>query len=51
MKDMPPGHSYDMDPSRFAAQDIDVEQNKRNVEIATTAFLRVVTASIHSLPP
>ena len=51
MKDMPPGHSYDMDPSRFMGQDFDIEQNKRNVEIATTAFLRVVTASIHSLPP
>jgi len=51
MKEMPPGHSYDMDPSRFMGQDFDIEQNKRNVEIATTAFLRVVTASIHSLPP
>jgi len=49
MKDMPPGHSYDMDPTRFVGQDID--QNRRNVEIATTAFLQVVTASIHNLPP
>ena len=49
MRDMPPGHSYDMDPTRAQGQDI--EQNKRNVEIATTAFLQVVTASIHSLPP
>jgi neurofibromin 1 len=48
MKDMPPGHSYDMDPAKAVGQDI--EQNKRNVEIATTAFLQVVTASIHSLP-
>ena len=49
MKDMPQGHSYDMDPAKAVGQDID--QNKRNVEIATTAFLQVVTASIHSLPP
>jgi len=49
MRDMPSGHSYDMDPARAVGQDI--EQNKKNVEIATTAFLQVVTASIHSLPP
>ena len=49
MKNMPPGHSYDMDPAKAVGQD--VEQNRRNVEIATTAFLQVVTASIHSLPP
>ena len=46
---MPPGHSYDMDPTKAVGQDID--QNRKNVEIVSTAFLQVVTASIHSLPP
>lgn len=49
MKEMPPGHSYDMDPTKAVGQDID--QNRKNVEIVSTAFLQVVTASIHSLPP
>lgn len=48
MKEMPPGHSYDMDPAKAVGQDID--QNRRNVEIVSTAFLQVVTASIHRLP-
>lgn len=49
MKDMPSGHSYEMDPAKAVGQDL--EQNKKNVEVVTSAFLQVVTASIHSLPP
>lgn len=48
MREMPSGQSYDMDPAKAVGQDID--QNRRNVEVATAAFLQVVTASIHSLP-
>jgi hypothetical protein len=49
MKEMPPGHSYDMDPARAIGQDLD--QNRRNIEVVTSAFLQLVTASIHGLPP
>lgn len=45
---MPPGHSYVMDPALAAGQD--TEQNRKNVEIVSAAFLQVVMASIHSLP-
>lgn len=48
MREMPSGHSYDMDPTKAIGQDID--QNRRNVEVVTAAFLQVVTASIHCLP-
>jgi len=48
MKEMPSGHSFDMNPAKSVGEDI--EQNRRNVEVATSAFLQVVTASIQSLP-
>lgn len=48
MTSMPAGHSYELDPSRAADQDL--EQNRKNVEFIASSFLEIVTSSIPALP-
>ncbi|KAF7432844.1 Ras GTPase activating protein ira2 [Pleurotus ostreatus] len=48
MTSMPAGHSYELDPSRAADQDL--EQNRKNVEFIASSFLEIVTSSIPTLP-
>jgi hypothetical protein len=46
---MPPGHGYDLDPSRAVGQDL--KQNQKNVEFVTSTFLEIVTSSLPAFPP
>ena len=48
MLSMPPGCSYELDPSK--AGDQDLEQNKKNVELIASSFLSIIGASVPALP-
>lgn len=49
MASMPPGHAYDLDPSK-ASQD-KLEQNQKNVELVASSFLDIISSSVPTLPP
>lgn len=45
-----PGHkSYDIDPLRATSQNRD--ENLKSVETVASAFLELITSSVHSFPP
>lgn len=48
MKELPPGHSYDLDPSK--APNANLEQNKEDLIAVATAFLEIVLASAPAIP-
>ncbi|KAF8635007.1 hypothetical protein AX15_000591 [Amanita polypyramis BW_CC] len=48
MLSMPPGCSYELDPSK--AGDQDLEQNRKNVEFIASSFLAIISASVPTLP-
>ncbi|KAK2465915.1 hypothetical protein APHAL10511_001556 [Amanita phalloides] len=48
MLSMPPGCSYELDPSKSGDQDL--EQNKKNVELIASSFLSIISASVPALP-
>lgn len=48
MKELPPGHSYEMDPSKAKEQDL--LENQRTVEYAASKFLGLVTSSLPQMP-
>ncbi|KAH7931340.1 hypothetical protein BV22DRAFT_1124264 [Leucogyrophana mollusca] len=49
MASMPPGHAYELDPSK--ADKDKVEQNQRNVELVASSFLEIISSSVPALPP
>ncbi|KAG8905759.1 Ras GTPase activating protein ira2 [Tulasnella sp. 403] len=49
MSAMPPGHSYELDPSRLRDGE-DVEENERNLKVICQAFLDVICNSVAILP-
>ncbi|KAH7916805.1 hypothetical protein BJ138DRAFT_1121610 [Hygrophoropsis aurantiaca] len=49
MSSMPPGHAYELDPSK--AEKDKVEQNQRNVELVASSFLEIISSSVPALPP
>lgn len=49
MKELPVGHSYEMDPSKAKEQDL--LENQRTVEYAASKFLSLVTSSLPQMPP
>ena len=48
MAAMPPGTSYEVDPTKATRQDI--MQNLKNVEYVTSTFLGLVSSSLPALP-
>lgn len=48
MKELPVGHSYEMDPSKAKEQDL--MENQRTVEYAASKFLSLVTSSLPQMP-
>lgn len=48
MTAMPPGTSYEVDPTKAMRQDI--KQNLRNVEYVASVFLRLISSSLPDLP-
>ena len=48
MAAMPPGTSYDVDPSRVTEQDI--QQNLKNVEHVASSFIGLISSSLPALP-
>lgn len=48
MSSLPPGHAYDLDPSK--APNMDYEQNKRDLIYVASAFLEIVSASAPAIP-
>ena len=48
MAGMPPGTSYEVDPTKAMRQDI--MQNLRNVEYVASVFLRLISSSLPALP-
>ena len=48
MAAMPPGTSYEVDPTRAMRQDI--MQNLKNVEYVTSVLLGVISSSLPALP-
>lgn len=49
MSNKPPGHSYDLDPTRAIGQDL--EQNRQNVQTVAAAFLGIIKSSVPAIPP
>ncbi|KAG8981934.1 Ras GTPase activating protein ira2 [Tulasnella sp. 425] len=49
MSAMPPGHSYELDPSRLREGE-DIEENERNLKFICQAFLDVICESVAILP-
>ncbi|RDB19915.1 Neurofibromin [Hypsizygus marmoreus] len=49
MADKPPGHGYDLDPSKASGEE--VKKNQRNVEIVASSFLEIVSSSVPAIPP
>ncbi|KAI0355329.1 hypothetical protein OH77DRAFT_1424817 [Trametes cingulata] len=45
---MPPGHGYELDPSRVTKEEL--RQNKETVEFITAKFLEIISSSIPALP-
>ena len=48
MAAMPPGTSYEVDPTKATRQDI--IQNLKNVEYVASVFLGLITSSLPALP-
>ncbi|TFK46902.1 hypothetical protein OE88DRAFT_1666689 [Heliocybe sulcata] len=48
MSTMPPGRSYELDPSKAGIHD--VRQNQKNVEVVAASFLEIITASVPAFP-
>ena len=48
MSTMPPGTSYEIDPTKAIGQD--VAQNQRNVEYVASKFLKIMSSSLPVLP-
>ena len=48
MSTLPPGHAYDLDPSKAPNQDL--EQNKQDLIYVAKAFLDIVSASAPAIP-
>lgn len=48
MRELPTGHSYEMDPSKAKEQDL--VENQRTVEYAASKFLSLVTSSLPQMP-
>lgn len=48
MGSLPPGHAYDLDPSK--APGVDYEQNKQDLIFVASAFLEIVSASAPAIP-
>lgn len=48
MKELPAGHSYEMDPSKAKEQDL--LENQRTVEYVASKFLSLVTSSLPQMP-
>ncbi|PPR04649.1 hypothetical protein CVT24_011867 [Panaeolus cyanescens] len=48
MANMPPGTSYEVDPTRVAPEDI--QRNKEDVEFVATKFLQLMASSLPILP-
>jgi hypothetical protein len=48
MADMPPGTSYEVDPTKAMRQDI--MQNLINVEHVASVFIRLISSSLPALP-
>lgn len=49
MRELPPGHSYEMDPNKAKEQDL--LENQKTVEYVASKFLSVVGSSLPQLPP
>jgi len=49
MADKPPGHGYDLDPSKVGGTETEI--NKRNVEIIASSFLEIISSSVTVIPP
>ena len=45
---MPPGTSYEIDPTKAIGQDI--VQNRRNVEYVAAKFINIMSSSLPVLP-
>ena len=48
MRDMPPGTSYEIDPSKVLHEDIPA--NQKNVEYVAAQFINVISDSLDSCP-
>ena len=48
MTTLPPGHSYDLDPTKAINQDF--AQNQKDLEFVAASFLEIVTASVPAFP-
>ena len=48
MTALPPGHSYDLDPTKAVIHD--AVQNQKNLEFVASSFLEIISASIPTLP-
>lgn len=48
MSSLPPGHSYDLDPTKAVI--LDANQNQRDLEVVASSFLVIITASIPAFP-
>lgn len=49
MSTMPPGHSYELDPTRLRKGE-DIIENERNLKFIAQAFLDVICESVAILP-
>lgn len=49
MATTPPGHAYDLDPVRVSPDKLD--QNRKDVEMVTSSFLDIISASVPVFPP
>lgn len=49
MRELPPGHSYEMDPSKAKEQDL--VENQKTVEYVASKFLTLMTSSLPQMPP
>ncbi|KAI0686496.1 hypothetical protein BC835DRAFT_1523052 [Cytidiella melzeri] len=48
MTSLPPGHSYDLDPTKAVIEN--AAQNQRHLEFVASKFLEIITSSIPALP-
>ncbi|KAF9238786.1 hypothetical protein BU15DRAFT_88233 [Melanogaster broomeanus] len=49
MVSMPPGHAYDLDPTKTPKHKLD--QNQKDVEFIASSFLEIISSSVPALPP
>jgi hypothetical protein len=45
---MPPGHGYELDPTKSGDQSL--SQNQENVELVASSFLEIISASVPAIP-